>query len=162
MGGVSLPSCPPQSLEQSCPCRLHSTRCPPPLCINTTTFFHDPIPSLGREPRASSALAWAPSLLPRRQQWAGFPWPRATLGGVQTLESPPPIARCLPSTSLAPGRGSTQEAGRQGRWNVCGHQRAWVGWGRGGNWRCQLGGFLSQGVGVCRDGGVCPVLPIRL
>lgn len=49
-GGVSLPSCPLQSLEQSCPCRLHSTRCPPPLCINTTTFFHDPIPSLGREP----------------------------------------------------------------------------------------------------------------
>lgn len=51
-GGVSLLPCPLQSLEQSCSCQLLSARCPPPLCINTTTFFHDPISRMGGgEPR---------------------------------------------------------------------------------------------------------------
>ena len=50
-GSVSLLPYRLQSLEQSCSCRLLSTHCPPPLCINTTTFFHDPISSLGGEPR---------------------------------------------------------------------------------------------------------------
>lgn len=76
MWGRSLLPCLLHSLEQSCPCWVTCSSLPTPLCINTTTFFHDPISSLGREPRHPLlSPAWAPSLLlsQENQQWAGLP-----------------------------------------------------------------------------------------
>lgn len=156
MGCVSLPPCPPQSLEQSCSCRLLSTRCcPPPPCINTTTFFHDPIPSLGGEPRhpllqpgppayspgGGGELSF-PGLVPPSEESRPLSLHLSSLGAL-----PPPYLHC-PREGQCPG-------GRQAMPVECVWALEGTGWvGQRGNWRCQLGGFLSQGWGCAGVGGV--------
>lgn len=131
---------------------LLSTHRPPPLCINTTTFFHDPIhpqPGAGHPGILGTSLPHG--LHPRRQQWAGFLWPGAILGGAQTLKSPPLLPRCPPpSTPLAPGRGSAQEAGRQATPVECVWASEGTGWvGQRGELEVPVRWLSEPGVGVC-------------
>lgn len=84
-GGVSLLPCPLRSLKQSCSCQLLSTGCPPPLCINTTTFFHDPIAGLGREPRHPLLQPGPPACSPGGSHGPGFPGPVPPWGEYRPL-----------------------------------------------------------------------------
>jgi hypothetical protein len=95
-GGVSLLPCPLQSLEQSRSCQLLSTRCPPPLCINTTTFFHDPISRMGGEPRHPLPYPEPQACSPGDSSGPSFP------GSVPLLGESRPLILHLESSGALP------------------------------------------------------------
>lgn len=160
--GVSLCCLAPlQSLEQSCSCRQLSTRCPPPLCINTTTFFHDPIPSLGGGPRHPLLWPGPPACSPGGNGRLGFPGLLPPLGESRplSLHLPSPCALPLPHWPQGGAVPRRQAGNASGMCvGIGGHGEG----GAEGELEVPVGWLSEPGVGVCRDGGVCPVLPTRL